>query len=352
MNRPIAVIGAGAWGTSLAMILHRGGQQVRLWEYSAEYARVLRETRENPKFLPGVFIPEDIHITPDLGEAAGGCEEVVLVSPSQVLRQVVRRLAGLLPEPRLVITASKGIEQKSLLRMSEIVQAEWPGAGDICVLSGPSHAEEVSRGLPCSLVAASDSPAAAKRAQSLFSHGRVRVYTHPDRVGVELGGALKNVMAIAAGVVDGLELGDNAKAALITRGLAEMRRLGRALGAQPQTFSGLSGLGDLVVTCASRHSRNRRVGELLGRAQTLSAILNSTEMVAEGVETTRSAHALAGRHGVEMPITAEVYRILFEGLPPLDGLEALMQRPGRAEDDAAVEAWDVAGSARERGRHE
>jgi glycerol-3-phosphate dehydrogenase (NAD(P)+) len=233
-----------------------------------------------------------------------------------------------------VVSASKGIEQISLLRMSEVLASEFGAGLEVCALSGPSHAEEVSRNLPCSLVAGSSSPEAARRVQDWFMGPSVRVYTSQDIIGVELGGSLKNIIALASGVVDGLGLGDNAKAALVTRGLAEIVRLGKVLGAKAETFSGLSGLGDLVVTCMSQHSRNRRVGEELGRGRRLADILATMEMVAEGVETSRSAFMLARRENVEMPITAQMNRVLFEDVRPADALAQLMQRTRKEERDS------------------
>jgi glycerol-3-phosphate dehydrogenase (NAD(P)+) len=336
MNKPIAVIGAGAWGTSLAMVLAQNGYAVRLWEYFPEYALHLQTTRDNTKFLPGVKIPESIVITSDLGQAAADCDDLILVCPSQALRSVVRRLKEQSCRPDRVVSASKGIEKNSLARMSEIIREEFGSGPQVCALSGPSHAEEVSRGLPCSIVAASPAAEAGAHVQKLFSTDRLRVYTSPDIIGVELGGSLKNVIALAAGVVDGLGLGDNTKAALLTRGLAEICRLGKAMGANPETFAGLSGMGDLVVTCTSRHSRNRRVGEELGRGRTLAEILSNMEMVAEGVDTSRSAKQLAERMGVDMPITFQVNRILFEGVSAAEALVALMQRPPKPEVDPGL----------------
>jgi glycerol-3-phosphate dehydrogenase (NAD(P)+) len=332
-SAPVAVIGAGAWGTTLAMILQRRGLRVRLWEFFPDYARVLNLTRENPKFLPGVQIAEDIEITSDLSQAVEGCRALVMVVPSQRTRSVAKRLVESGFKPEMVVSASKGIEQNSLLRMSEVLAAEFGEGVQLCAFSGPSHAEEVSRNLPCSLVAASTSPEAARRVQDWFMGPSVRVYTSQDIAGVELGGSVKNVIALASGVVDGLGLGDNAKAALVTRGLAEMMRLGKAMGARPETFAGLSGLGDLMVTCMSQHSRNRRVGEELGRGRRLKEILATMEMVAEGVDTSRSALMLAKKQGVEMPITEQMNRVLFEDARPADALAELMQRARKEERD-------------------
>ncbi|MEW6516588.1 MAG: NAD(P)H-dependent glycerol-3-phosphate dehydrogenase [candidate division FCPU426 bacterium] len=334
-DHPIAVIGAGAWGTALARLLANKGHQVRLWEHFPEYAEELRDTRENRKFLPGVPIPRSVEITSDPAEAVAGAELVVMVPPAQHFRAVARRLAAAGAKPRWVLSASKGIEHGSLSRMTEIIRKEFPAGVMAGALSGPSHAEEVGRDLPTSVVAAADDGQTAEVFQEAFMNDSFRVYTSEDIAGVELGGALKNIIALAAGVVDGLELGDNAKAALITRGLAEIGRMGAALGARAETFAGLSGLGDLVVTCTSRHSRNRRVGEELGRGRQLTDILAGMEMVAEGVETARSAYQLAQHLGVDLPITEQVYRLLFSGLPPAEAVKRLMQRPRKPEMPAA-----------------
>lgn len=332
---PIAVIGAGAWGTALARLLALKSRRVRLWECFPEYAEVLRSRRENPKFLPGVAIPDAVEIVSDLGQAAAGAELVVMVPPAQHFRQVAQRLVAAGATPKWVLSASKGIEHGSLSRMSEIIRETFPADVMAGALSGPSHAEEVGRDLPTSVVAAAAKSRAAEVFQEAFMTDAFRVYTSSDVTGVELGGALKNIIALAAGIVDGLGLGDNTKAALMTRGLAEISRMGAALRARPETFSGLSGLGDLVVTCTSRHSRNRRVGEALGRGQKLADILTGMEMVAEGVETTRSAFQLARRLGVDLPITEQVYHVLFSELPPAQAVKRLMQRPRKAEMPAA-----------------
>lgn len=331
MNRAVAVIGAGAWGTTMSLILSRKGRPVHLWEYFPDYARQLAETRENPKFLPGVHIPENIMISADIEKTAADCREIVMAVPSQKLRASAKRLARAGVRPLRVITASKGIERGSLARMSEVVRQEFGQGTEVCALSGPSHAEEVSRSMPCSLVAASENKETAQAVQELFSTDSLRIYTSPDIVGVELGGALKNVIALAVGMVDGLGLGDNSKAALMTRGLAEIGRLGESLGANIETFAGLSGIGDLIVTCTSRYSRNRRVGEAIGRGLRLDEILKEMEMVAEGVETARSAKQLGERMKVDLPITLQVNRILFEEIPPLEAVQNLMRRPRKAE---------------------
>jgi glycerol-3-phosphate dehydrogenase (NAD(P)+) len=334
MTRPVVgIIGAGAWGTALALTFSRQGHAVRLWEFHPEYAELLRRTRENLKFLPGIAIPETLPIDSALENIVPEAEILFMVVPTQAWRGVAERAAGMARPDAVVVNASKGIEHGSLQTLSAVAAQTFGANRAYAVLSGPSHAEEAGRQLPCSLVLASAATETAERLQKLFSDPCFRIYTSRDVVGVELGGSLKNVVALAAGIVDGLELGDNAKAALLTRGLAEIRRLGQRLGARNETFFGLSGVGDLVVTCGSRHSRNRRVGEALGRGRTLSEILSHMEMVAEGVETTCSAYQLAQQLGVEMPITATVYRILFSGLPPREGLRELLTRPQRPEWD-------------------
>lgn len=333
MRAPIAIIGAGAWGTALALVLAKKGHAVRMWEYFSEYAEKLRTTRENSKFLPGITIPDSVAITNDLKEAITGCEIAVLVVPSQTMRSVVRKINSLDNTLKIMVTASKGVEKETLARMSEVISDEMDKAVQVCSLSGPSHAEEAARELPTTVVAASKDCETAKVVQDLFMTDYFRTYTSEDIVGVELGGSLKNVIALAAGVVDGLGLGDNAKAALLTRGLAEMSRLGKALGAEAGTFAGLSGMGDLIVTCTSRHSRNRRVGEEIGRGRTLKEVLDEMEMVVEGVETAKSVHLLAERSGVDMPIAGQVHRILFENTSAKLAVKELMQRPGRSENE-------------------
>ncbi|MBN1595640.1 NAD(P)-dependent glycerol-3-phosphate dehydrogenase [candidate division FCPU426 bacterium] len=333
-GQPLAVIGAGAWGTALAMILSQKGYAVRLWEYYPEYAQVLDTARENPKFLPGIVIPKSICISNDLAETVRNCRILVVAVPAQAVRSIVTRLADCQATPEIIVSASKGIEKSTLCRMSEIIRQIFGRLPGVVALSGPSHAEEVSRGVPTSVVAASESTLAAEQVQDIFMTDSFRIYSSADVAGVELGGALKNVIALAAGVSDGLGLGDNTKAALLTRGLAEMIRLGKALHADAETFAGLSGIGDLVVTCTSQHSRNRRVGEELGRGRPLSEVLMNMDMVAEGVETTRSTVQLAERESVEMPITYCMHRILFEGMTPLAAVTELMQRPRKAETAA------------------
>lgn len=319
----IQIIGAGSWGIAIARLLARNGHSVHLWR--RRNVELLRATREAPEYLPGVQLPDAVVVSPGLDEAA---EAVVLATPSHALRATLGALE--LPPASIRVSVMKGIENGTLLRMTQIMEELSPGA-PVVALSGPSHAEEVARDLPASVVVAGTDEDACRSIQHAFMTATFRVYTSPDIIGVELGGALKNVIAIAAGACDGLGLGDNAKAALVTRGLAEIARLGVACGADPLTFAGLSGMGDLIVTCASRHSRNRRIGEGIAQGKTLDDLIAATPMVAEGVRTTVSARELARKMGVEMPITEAVYQVLFERMNPLEAIAALMQREARPE---------------------
>ncbi len=328
--KKITVIGDGGWGTALAILLANKGFTVTLWSNFPDYAKLVRDSRENKKFLPGVSIPEAVSISSELAGSVFGADLWVAAVPVIYLRSVMVRLAPLYKRPTPVVSVAKGIENGSLMRGSEII-ADCLHTEHICVLSGPSHAEEVARGLPATVVAAARDMVLAGLVQDTFATARFRVYTNADIIGVELGAAVKNVVAIAAGVVDGLGLGDNAKSALITRGLAEIARLGVAMGAEARTFSGLAGLGDLITTCISPHGRNRAVGMAVGRGKKLKAVLDGMEMVAEGVMTTKSVCALADRYDVDMPITREVYRVLFEDKSPQQAVADLMVRQPRAE---------------------
>jgi glycerol-3-phosphate dehydrogenase (NAD(P)+) len=326
----LLVLGDGGWGTALSLLAHRSGHRVSLWSHDPAYAAVLARTRRNPKFLPGVEIPPQVVISSELDALTPGVEVVFSVIPTQFLRGALAGLAPRLPAEAAVVSCTKGIERNTLLLPSRIL-AERLGGRPIVVLSGPTHAEEVARGLPASVVAASLDLSAARRICEVLSGPTFRVYTNPDPVGVEIGGAVKNVIALAAGIADGLDLGDNTRAALITRGATEVARLGLALGARRETFSGLAGIGDLIVTCTSAHSRNHSVGYRIGRGETLELILRSTEKVPEGVETTRSLVELARRTGVEMPITMEVHAVLFEEKPPREAVQSLMARSRKDE---------------------
>lgn len=326
----ITVLGAGSWGTALSAWLAERGHAVTLWGHDPVHIGQLRAARRNDKYLPGVALPEGVGLTDQLSAAAGS-DLVLFVTPSRALREVAEQLSAVpLAAGAVVLSCTKGIEFGTGLRMSEILTACLP-ACEAAVLSGPSHAEEVARGGPTALVLGAAGAATAARLQRLFNAASLRAYTSDDRAGIELGGALKNIFAIAAGLSDGLGLGDNAKAALVTRSLAELTRLGSRLGGRPATFQGLSGIGDLMVTCFSRHSRNRQLGERLARGESLAAISASMSMVAEGVPTTRSAYALAQRLEVETPVIDQVHAILYADRAPEEGLRALFTRDPRPE---------------------
>ncbi|HEY6865826.1 MAG TPA: NAD(P)H-dependent glycerol-3-phosphate dehydrogenase [Candidatus Eisenbacteria bacterium] len=325
----VAVLGAGSWGTTLADLLARAGHDARLWgNIRADLAQIEAE-RENRKFLPGIRLHDRVKVHPELEAALAGAGVVLFVVPSQAVREVAAKVAALHCRA-LPVCAAKGLELGSLKRMSEVL-AEGLGDADAVVLTGPSHAEEVSRGVPTSVVVAARDPGRAREVQALCSTPAFRVYTNDDVAGCEYGAALKNVVALAAGVSDGLGFGDNTKAALLTRGLAEISKLGVAMGGRRETFFGLTGMGDLVATAISRHSRNRGVGERVGRGERLGAILDSMIMVAEGVDTARAARDLGARHGIELPITEQVCAMLFEDRHPREALERLMARGLKSE---------------------
>jgi glycerol-3-phosphate dehydrogenase (NAD(P)+) len=328
-----AVIGAGAWGTALGHVLAQRGHRVVLWSYEEHVAKSINTERVNP-YLKGISLPPGLSAETDLAAAVAGAALVVSASPSQFVRRVMASVASHLEPDALIVSASKGIELNTLLRMDEVLSQTLPEelARGVCILSGPSFAHEVASGLPTAVVIASRDEASAERAQGLFQTATFRVYTNADVIGVELGGALKNVIALAAGTTAGLGFGHNTTAALITRGLAEITRLGLAVGAQKATFYGLAGLGDLVLTCTGSASRNRTVGYRLGKGESLEQVLAEMTAVAEGVQTTRSAYELARRYRVEMPITEQMYGILYEGRAPADALRALMTRDPKPEE--------------------
>ncbi len=328
--RRVAVVGDGGWGTALSLLLAGKGRAVRLWGAFPDYIEEMRRQRENVRFLPGIPLSEAVELTSDLAEAVAGAELVVMAVPVQFMRGVLRRLARCWPGGPPVVSVAKGIENRTLLRPTQVI-ADVLGRVPLVALSGPSHAEEVARGLPATVTAASRNASLARLAQEVFMADRFRVYTTTDVVGVELGGAVKNVVAIAAGICDGLGLGDNAKAALLTRGLAEMMRLGTAMGARRGTLAGLAGIGDLITTCTSPYGRNRSVGIQVAQGKTLKDILASMAMVAEGVRTTLSVRALARRHRVELPITEQVYQVLFRGKDPRAAVRDLMRRAAKDE---------------------
>jgi glycerol-3-phosphate dehydrogenase (NAD(P)+) len=327
----IAIIGAGGWGTSVAKVLSENNHKVIIWTHEKDVVEELNKSNTNTKYLPGVQLhDEHIKATDDPNDLKR-CDLYVLAVPTQFIRPVFNEYKFPIKD-NILVNLSKGIEKNTLMRVSQILtDVGGISSNQYVVLTGPSHAEEVSRKTPTTVVAASDIIENARLIQDIFTNSYFRVYTSDDVVGCEIGGALKNVIAIAAGIIDGLGIGDNTKAALLTRGLAGMTRLGVTLGANPITFSGLSGLGDLIVTCNSKHSRNRFVGEQIGKGKVLKDILHEMNMVAEGVETTISAHQLSEKHQVELPITAQVYKILFEDVNPLKAIANLMTRETKHE---------------------
>lgn len=326
----IAVIGDGGWGTATAMLLSSYGHEVCVWGPFEDYIGEIRSTRRNERYLKGVEIPECINWTSDRGEAVRDAKIVVLALASKYFETVCESFRGLTPPDAIFVSLTKGMCERTGRRMSELARSIL-SPRSLVVLSGPSHAEEVARGIPTTVVAASDDAAAAEFVQNVWSGPTFRVYTSSDPVGVEIGGAAKNVIAVAVGCSDGLGFGDNTRAAIITRGLAEIARFAMACGAKRETVSGLSGVGDLIVTCTSVHSRNRHVGERLGRGEKMDSILGSMQMVAEGVWNARAIRAIARRKGVEMPITELVARLCYEEFPVRDAIAALMNRPARDE---------------------
>ncbi len=326
----VVVLGAGSWGTALALMLHSQGKPVLLWSRDGKKIDAIREAGENRTFLPDIPIPSDLPMTSDLAEALSGAGEIVLAVPSTATCPLAKEIARLAPEQASVILTAKGFEPGKGRRLSEAVSDEVAPAR-ITVLAGPSHAEEVALRVPTTVVVAGFERSGAERTQKLFSTDRFRVYTNRDLTGVEIATALKNIIALAAGISDGLGFGDNAKGALLTRGLAEITRLGIVMGAQENTFAGLAGMGDLVTTCISRHSRNRHFGEAIARGKSVEQIQQEMVMVAEGVDTTRTAARLAALHGVEMPITTQMEKVLFHRKPPLEAMEDLMARDLKAE---------------------
>jgi glycerol-3-phosphate dehydrogenase (NAD(P)+) len=334
MASSITLFGAGSWGTALAVHLATAGRDVTLWARRPDAAEQIRRTRHNSRYLKDLLIPSSVQITADLEAAARASELWGVAVPSQNLRSVAEKLRPYTDEPGIVVSLAKGIENDTLMTMSQVltdVLEDFP-IDHIGGLYGPSHAEEVAEGRPTTVVATAPNAPVAEQVQETFMTDGLRVYVNTDVIGVEISGSAKNVLAIAAGISDGVGYGDNAKAALITRGLAEMRRLGLAMGADPQTFSGLAGIGDLVVTCISRHSRNRYVGGQIGEGKTLDEVVNEMDMVAEGIRTTQSIYDLAQRHGLELPITEAVHRVLFEGERPRDMVRNLMTRSAKREN--------------------
>lgn len=332
MLKTICVLGGGAMGTACASILAQDPQHdVRLWVRNPTFASHISETRVNSRLLPGVQIHERVNVTSDPELALREAEIVLVCVPTRGIRGAIGGLQNIIPTNAVLVSAVKGIENETLVRPSQVIQELLGQNRAVVALGGPCHAEEAACGKPASIVAACDNLEHAEIVQQVFSNSHLRVYSNADILGVELGGALKNVIAIAAGISDGLEFGDNAKSALITRGLAEMVRFGEAMGASPETFNGLAGIGDLIATCGSRHSRNRRVGELLGQGQTLGQIQDSMQAVAEGVFTARSIFSISEQKRIDMPIASQVYRVLFEDKSPHQATLELMQRPLKGE---------------------
>lgn len=337
----IAVIGAGSWGTALSILLSEKGYKIKLWVHSRQDYDQIKYQKENIKYLPGIKMNENILPILDINETANDTDLIIMAVPSHHMRETAQQISKNVKNKCIVVSVSKGIENNTFLRLSEIIKQEIPQS-EVCVLSGPSHAEEVSRQIPTAVVSASSDLKIAGIVQDVFISSNFRVYTSTDITGVEIGGALKNIIALGAGISDGLSFGDNTKAALMTRGIVEIARFGRMKGANPATFSGLSGIGDLIVTCTSMHSRNRRAGILIGKGMALDTVLESIGMVVEGVKTCEAVYALSVKSGIEMPITAEIYNVLFNKKNPRDAVMDLMLRDKKFE---YIEDFDVTKSS-------
>lgn len=329
----INVIGSGGWGTAVAIMLANNGHDIMLWSYMEDESKDLKKYKENKRFLPGITIPDSVEFTSDI-EKCGCADMIITAVPSHTMRHTAKKLSPYVQEGQLILNISKGLEENTLATMSQVLREEIP-QGEIAIMSGPSHAEEVSRGIPTTNVVAASSEDIANKIQDMIMNPLFRIYTNLDMLGVELGGSLKNVIALCAGVLDGLNMGDNTKAALITRGIVEISRLGVAMGANPETFNGLSGIGDLIVTCTSMHSRNRRAGILIGQGKSCEEATAEVKMVVEGVKTCHAAKQLADKVGVEMPIVNEAYKVLFEGMPVKDAIPNLMSRDKKHETEKA-----------------
>ena len=327
----VGVLGAGSWGTALALLLHKNGHHVTVWSISKEEVEMLDQEREHKSKLPGVRIPEDMVFTNELAEGIQGKDFLVLAVASPFTRATARNMKPYVADDQIIVDVAKGIEEATLMTLSQQIKEEIPQA-DVAVLSGPSHAEEVGRGLPTTCVVGAKTKETAEYLQEAFMSDVFRVYTSPDMLGMELGGSLKNVIALAAGIADGLGYGDNTKAALITRGIAEIARLGVAMGGKMESFTGLTGIGDLIVTCASVHSRNRKAGYLMGQGKTMQEAMDEVKMVVEGVYSTKAAVKLAHKYNVSMPIIEQVNAILFEGKNPAEAVKELMLRDKTIEN--------------------
>ncbi len=326
----VGILGAGSWGTALALLLYKNGHEVTMWSIDKSEVEMLQKEREHKKKLPGVKLPEEMTITNQLEEGMSGKDFLVLAVPSIYTRSTARSMKPYIRSGQIIVNVAKGIEEGTLKTLSEQIEEELPEA-DVAVLSGPSHAEEVGRGLPTTCVVGAKTKETAVYLQKAFMSDVFRVYISPDILGIEIGGSLKNVIALAAGIADGLGYGDNTKAALITRGIAEITRLGVKMGGKAESFSGLTGIGDLIVTCASVHSRNRKAGYLMGQGKTMQEAMDEVQMVVEGVYSTKAAVELSKKYDVSMPIIEQVNRILFENKKPADAVRELMLREGKAE---------------------
>ena len=334
-NVNIGVIGGGSWGTALAILLLNNGHNVDIWIRDSLQIQHIKESNENKKYLPGIVIPSNLNLTNDISKVIYDKQVIVLAIPSHGVRQILNETKNIINKDQVIVNVAKGIENNTLLRISQIVEEILP-YNPYAVLSGPSHAEEVARNMPTTVVSASKDKKVAEYVQDIFMSSYFRVYTNPDVVGVELGGSLKNVIALGAGISDGVGYGDNTKAALMTRGIIEMARLGKKMGANSSTFSGLSGIGDLIVTCTSMHSRNRRAGILIGQGKSLGEAIDSVGMVVEGIKTTKSAYELAKREQVVMPITEEIYQVLYEGKNVKNSVDNLMLRDKKPEMEEII----------------
>ena len=333
----VCVLGAGSWGTALSVLLSDNGHQVTVWSIDENEVKMLNEKREHELKLPGVKLPDDMVITGDLGSAVKGKDFLVLAVPSPFTRSTAKKMSPLVADGQIIVDVAKGIEESTLMTLSRQIEQEIPQA-DVAVLSGPSHAEEVGRRLPTTCVIGAKTRKTAEYLQSMFISNVFRVYTSPDILGIELGGSLKNVIALAAGIADGLGYGDNTKAALITRGIAEIARLGVKMGGKIETFTGLTGIGDLIVTCASVHSRNRKAGYLIGQGMSMQEAMDEVKMVVEGVYSAKAAAKLAQKYEVSMPIVDEVNAVLFDGKSPAEAVNDLMMRESRSENHSLT--WE------------
>lgn len=327
----VAIIGAGSWGTALSVVLHNNGHEVTIWSVVKEEIDMLKEKQEHVDKLPGVKLADDMIFTTDLGEACMGKDMLVLAVPSPYTRSTSKLMASFVEDGQLIVSVAKGVEENTLMTLSQIIRQEIPQCR-VAVLCGPSHAEEVGRCIPTTCVAGAEDKDTAQFVQNMFMNENFRIYTSSDVLGMELGAALKNVVALAAGIADGLGYGDNTKAALITRGIAEISRLGVAMGGRLETFGGLTGIGDLIVTCASMHSRNRRAGILIGQGKTMDEAMSEVKMVVEGVYSAKAAKALGEKYGVDLPIIDQVNKILFENKPAAEAVRDLMLRDRRDEN--------------------